>query len=159
MFAVKSDLEVTRRYGQEPHKSLEDTDAWIQRLLSSYDRRDVLFWCITLKGEDTVIGGCTFWNFDHSFHCAEIGYELLQAYWQQGFMTEALSAILTYGFTELGLHRIEAVPLAGNTPSQSLLRKLGFMCEGNLRQRAFLRNDFEDQLYFGLLKDEWQKSA
>ena len=74
-------------------------------------------------------------------------------------MTEAVSAILTYGFTELGLHRIEAVLLARNTSSKHLLQKLGFVNEGNLRQRVFFREAFEDQLYFGLLKDEWLKSS
>ena len=73
-------------------------------------------------------------------------------------MTEAISTILTYGFTELGLHRIEAIPLGGNTASKSLLLKLGFKYEGNLRQRHFFREHFEDQLYFGLLREEWLKS-
>jgi ribosomal-protein-alanine N-acetyltransferase len=50
------------------------------------------------------------------------------------------------------LHRIEALPLAENAPSKSLLLKLGFTYEGNLRQRLFFRGQFKDQLYFGLLK-------
>jgi len=157
-FTIKSDLEVTRCYGQEPHQSIDDTRAWIQRIQALYDRREDLFWCLTLKGEGTVVGACTFWNFGPGFHCAEIGYELHRAYWRQGIMTEAISAVLTYGFTELGLHRIEANPLAGNTASKKLLLKLGFTCEGNLRQRHFFRGHFEDQLYFGLLKEEWLKS-
>ncbi|MGA2973635.1 MAG: GNAT family protein [Candidatus Bathyarchaeia archaeon] len=157
-FAIKSDLEVTRRYGQEPHQSIDDTHAWIQRLQASYYRREALFWCLTLKGESSVVGSCTFWNFGAGFHCAEIGYELHRAYWRQGIMAEAISAILTYGFTELGLHRIEANPLAENTASKSLLLKLGFTYEGNLRQRHFFRDHFEDQLYFGMLKEEWLKS-
>lgn len=66
-----------------------------------------------------------------------------------------MSAVLTYGFTKLGLHRIEANVGAGNTPSESLLLKLGFTFEGNLRQRYFFRGHFEDQHCFGMLKDEW----
>jgi RimJ/RimL family protein N-acetyltransferase len=159
LFAVKSQLEVTRRYGQEPHQSLDDTRAWIRRLQVSYEQRNALAWCMTLKGTDTLIGACMFWNFEAGFHGAEIGYELHQDYWQQGLMGEALSAILTYGFADLGLHRIEANPLAENTPSVGLLRKLGFTYEGNLRQRVFFRDHFQDQLYFGLLRDEWLKSG
>ncbi len=48
-FAIKSDHEVTEPYGQEPHKLREDTRAFIQRLQTSYDRRDAILWCITLK--------------------------------------------------------------------------------------------------------------
>ena len=158
LFAVKSDLEVTSSYGQEPHQSVDDTLGWIQRLQASYERREDFAWGITLKGEDVVIGACTLWNFDSSLRCAEIGYELHPAYQGQGIMAGAVSAILTYGFGALGLHRIEANPLAGNPASRSLLLKLGFTYEGTLRQRHFFRGQFEDQLYFGLLKEEWPKS-
>jgi len=73
-------------------------------------------------------------------------------------MVEAVSAVLIWGFNELKLHRVEANPLAKNIPSRSLLLKLGFTYEGNLRERIYFRGHFEDQLYFGLLKEIWQKS-
>jgi ribosomal-protein-alanine N-acetyltransferase len=74
-------------------------------------------------------------------------------------MTEAMSAILTFGFSELGLHRVEAVIDIENDRSKNLLLKLGFSYEGNLRQRYFLRGEFLDEYYYGLLKDEWQGSV
>jgi ribosomal-protein-alanine N-acetyltransferase len=159
LFAFKSDIAVTQQYGQEPHQSLDDTRVWIQQLQASYDQRDSLFWCLTRAGDDTAIGACVLWNFDAGFHCAEIGYELHPAYGKQGIMAEALGAVLTFAFGDLGLHRVEANPLAGNTPSRSLLLKLGFTYEGTLRQRHFFRDHFEDQLYFGLLSDERPKLA
>lgn len=159
MFAIKSDPQVTLVYAQEPHQSLDDTRAWIHRPQGYYDQRDTLFWCLTLKNDDTAIGSCTFWNFDFDSHCAEIGYELHPAYWQQGIMSEALSTVIAYGFNELGLNRIEACPFAGNTASKSLLLKLGFTHEGTLRQHVFFRGYYLDQLYFGLLKEEWGKST
>ena len=112
-------------------------------------------WCVTVKGEDKLIGACTLWNLDRAYHHGEIGYELLPAYERQGLMTEAVSAILTFAFTELGLHRVEATPFADNLPSKSLLLRLGFSYEGTLRQRHFFRDHYKDQLYFGLLKEEW----
>jgi ribosomal-protein-alanine N-acetyltransferase len=158
LFTIKSDLQVTSQYGQEPHRSLEETREWIQRRVINYERRDTIFWVITLRDEDTAIGSCCFWNFDPSFRCAEIGYELHPLYWHKGIMSEALSAILTYGFVELGLRRIEASPLAINEPSKNLLLKLGFKHEGTLRQRHFFRG-LVDQLYFGLLKEEWMNRS
>jgi ribosomal-protein-alanine N-acetyltransferase len=71
-------------------------------------------------------------------------------------MGEALSAILTYGFTEMELHRIEAIIDVANERSKGVLLKLGFQYEGNLRQRYLFRGGFEDEHYFGLLRDEWQ---
>src|SRR5579872_21903 len=96
-FAIKSDQDVADSYAQAPHQTLDDTCALIQRIQGYYDQRDSIFWSITLQGEDTLIGACSLWNFDSDFNCAEIGYELHQAYWGRGVMSEALSAILTCG--------------------------------------------------------------
>jgi ribosomal-protein-alanine N-acetyltransferase len=157
LFAIVSDPLVTEPYGREPHQSLEETQALFQRRQALYERREAILWGMTLKGADTVIGSCTLFDFDPDFHCAQTGYELHRAYWRQGLMAEAMSAVLTFGFSELGLHRIEANVAASNTPSRALLRKLGFTFEGNLRQRYVFRAHFEDEHCFGLLKDEWVK--
>ena len=155
IFAIKSDREVTEPYGTEPQHTIEDTREWIQRLHTSYEKRDGILWCITLKGDDAVIGSCCFWNFQEDLRCAELGYELARTYWRQGMMAEAVSAVLTWGFNEFQLNRVEACPLANNVASKSLLLKLGFTFEGNLRERVYFRGRYEDQLYYGLLKDEW----
>lgn len=156
LFAIKGDLDVTRQYGQEPHGSPDETLAWIRRRQADYAQRDALFWALTLRGDDRLIGGCTFWNFEPGFRCAEMGYELHPAHQRQGLMTETVSAVVAFGFRDLGLHRIEANPLADHVASQNLLRRLDFTLEGTLRERVFFRGRFIDQLYFGLLEAEWR---
>ena len=159
LFATFSDEEAMQFYGHEPHRSLDETCRSIEQTQTRYARREAIRWGITLKGEDRVIGSCSFHHFDAGFHRAETGYELNRAFWSRGLMTEALSAILTYGFTELGLHRVEAIIDMANEPSKKLLLKLGFTYEGNLRQRYVFRDRFEDEHYFGLLQDEWLRSV
>jgi len=159
IFATFSDEETMKFYGHEPHRSVDDSQEWIRRIQASYERRESIHWGITLHDEDRVIGSCSFHQFDAGFHRAETGYELNRAFWRQGIMLEAMSAILTYGFTELGLHRVEAIIDIANEPSKSLLLKLSFSYEGNLRQRYFFQGRFEDEYYFGLLKDEWNGSV
>ena len=156
LFMTFTDEETMQFYGHEPHQSLEETRQWIARTQARYARREAIRWGITLQDEDRVIGSCSFHHFDSGFHRAETGYELNRAWWGQGIMTEALSAVLTYGFTELGLHRVEAIIDIENEPSKNLLLKLGFRYEGTLRQRYAFRDQFEDEHYFGLLKDEWR---
>jgi len=153
VFAFKSDRAVMDFYGDEPHQSLEETQTLIRELAEAYIKRDAIHWGITRLHDDHVIGSCTL--FLHAPHYAEIGYELHPAYWRQGLMTEALTAIVTYGFTDLGLQRIEAAMDGRNVPSRQLLLKLGFSYEGNLRQRFFFGNEFLDAHYFGMLRSEW----
>ena len=157
LFAIFSDQQAMEFYGHEPHRSLDDTREMIALVQARYARREELRWGITLQGDDQLIGSCSFHHFDWGCRRAETGYALHPAYWRKGIMTEAVSAILTYGFAELGLHRVEAIIDIANTRSKDLLLKLGFTYEGNLRQRYRFRDRFEDEHYFGLLRDEWQR--
>lgn len=159
LYATLSDEEAMQFYGHEPHRSIYETHTLIEQIQARYARREAIRWGITLKGEDRVNGSCGFHHFDAGFQCAETGYELQRAFWGQGVMTEAMSAILTYGFDFLGLHRVEAIIDMANERSKGLLLKLGFTYEGNLRQRYFFRDRFEDEHYFGLLRDEWNSSV
>jgi [ribosomal protein S5]-alanine N-acetyltransferase len=156
VYAIKSDAEVTRRYGEEPHRSVEETRGWVEKRLVDYERRDAIVWAFARREDDTVIGSCCFWHFDPTFRTAEIGYELCRSEWGRGIGAEGVSAAVRYGFEEMDLHRIEACPLVFNEPSRQLLLRLGFVLEGTLRERCLVRGRFEDQLYLGLLRDEWR---
>ena len=158
-FQIKSDAEVTSSYGREPHRSLLDTKAWLQLVQDTYAQREGLLWAITHKTRDLPIGSCTYWHLDPESHCAEIGYELNRTAWGQGIMSEVLPTVISYGFKELGLNRIEATPLAKNARSSKVLLKLGFTHEGTLRQRVLFRGAYEDLMYFGLLMTEWTEPA
>jgi [ribosomal protein S5]-alanine N-acetyltransferase len=155
IFAIYSDEE-TMRYYNEPFQSLAEAEAYIILRRDDYAQRREIRWGIARHEDDRIIGSCGLHSFDEGFHRAETGYILHRAAWGQGIMTEALSALLTYGFTEMELHRIEAVIDDANTRSKNLLLKLGFQYEGNLRQRYVSHQGFEDEHYFGLLRGEWQ---
>ena len=158
-FQIKSDAEVTSSYGREPHRSLQVTQAWLQLLQDNYTHREGIVWAITHKERDLPIGSCTYWHLDPESCCAEIGYELNRTAWGQGVMSEVLPAVISYGFKELGLNRIEANPLAKNGRSTKVLLKLGFTHEGTLRQRVLFRGVYEDMMYFGLLGKEWTEAT
>ena len=87
-------------------------------------------------------------SFDHQ---AEIGYWFGRDYWGQGFCTEAVGAVLDYGFENLGLHRIFAQHIARNGASARVLEKAGFSKEGILRQHARKWGVFEDVICYGML--------
>jgi ribosomal-protein-alanine N-acetyltransferase len=155
IFTTFSDEQVMEYYGDLPHTNIEDSRGLIRRQHHWYGQREGIRWGITLKGENRVIGSCGFYKFDLESNHAETGYELNQAWWRQGIVSEAMTAILTYGFVTAGLRRIEAVVDDGNERSQAFLRKLGFTHEGQLRQRFFFRGRYFDEHYFGLLREEW----
>ena len=152
LYAIFSDEETMRFYGQ-PYHSIEEVREYITLRQESYAERSDIRWCITRNDDDRAIGSCGFHHFGEGR--AEVGYILSRAYWGQGIMPEALAAILSYGFTEMELHRIEAIIDISNERSKNLLLKLGFTYEGNLWQRYPFGGQFLDEHYFGLLRDEW----
>ena len=154
LYAIYADEETMRYYG-EPYQSREELDLALTLRQEDYAARRAICWGIALKDSDILIGSCGFHHFDEGHFRAETGYILNRAYWGQGIMAEALTAIISYGFDEMGLRRIEAIIDIANERSKGVLLKLGFQYEGNLRQRYRIGDRFEDEHYFGLLRDEW----
>jgi [ribosomal protein S5]-alanine N-acetyltransferase len=154
-FTIRSNADVLRYFGSEPHQSVAETRSYIQRVQDWYAEHDSLRWAVTQAGDDRAIGTCCLFHFDDGYHRAEIGYDSHPDYWGKGLMTEAVAAILTYAFGEMGLHRVEANIDIANERSKGLLIKLGFTYEGVLRERFVFRDRFEDEHYFGLLTHEW----
>ncbi len=81
-----------------------------------------------------------------------IGYDLSRPYWRRGIMTEALEAVIEFGFERMGLNRIEAVVFVENVASHRLLEKLRFEREGVLRDYEFLKGRFVDMVMYSLLR-------
>jgi ribosomal-protein-alanine N-acetyltransferase len=115
-------------------------------------------WGIVRKGGNELIGTCGYYDWNKTARRAEIGYDLDPAYWGQGIMTEALRAVLEYGFEKMALNRIQAIIDSENARSLKLVHRLGFKKEGVLRQRSYFKGQFRDDVCFSLLKKEWTKS-
>jgi ribosomal-protein-alanine N-acetyltransferase len=86
-----------------------------------------------------------------SFKNAEVWYKVLPAYWGQGLTTEAVKALLNFGFDHLQLHRIEAGCAVENRASIRVLEKVGMTREGRKRQVLPIRGAWVDNYFFAIL--------
>ena len=91
---------------------------------------------------------------DRNNRRAEVGYALRRDAWGRGYATEAVGAVVAWGFGELGLHRLEADIDPRNTASAAVLTRLGFRLEGVLRERWFVAGEVSDSAMYGLLAHE-----
>lgn len=114
---------------------------------------------VTLKPSGQLIGNCGIRMASAEAHEADIGYELAPQQWGKGYATEAASAIVRFGFTELHLHRIWSWCYADNSGSAHVLEKLGMRPEGRLREKEYFKGRWWDVRLFGILEHEWRAGA
>jgi len=121
-------------------------------------RQDSAYVFFVLRDSDgALLGGCTLSNVRRGVtQCCTLGYWVGEKFARQGYMTEALKALLPFVFRTLGLHRIEAACLTDNQASRSLLARAGFREEGLARKYLLINGIWADHLLFALLKEEAQ---
>lgn len=105
--------------------------------------------------DEALLGGCTLSNVRRGVvQCCALGYWVGERYARQGYMSDAVHALIPFIFGTLGLHRIEAACLPENQPSRSLLAKAGFREEGRALRYLQINGEWRDHLLFALLEDE-----
>jgi ribosomal-protein-alanine N-acetyltransferase len=145
------DVDVARFHNLGPITDIHDAQEAISRVREGTEAGHMLRWAITVPPLDLAIGTAGFLNITPADRRAGIGYDLARPYWGQGLAIEAVEAVVRYGFQTLGLHRIEADVMPGNERSIRLLRTLGFVEEGRLRDYAYFKGRFNTLVRYGLL--------
>jgi ribosomal-protein-alanine N-acetyltransferase len=110
---------------------------------------------IFLQNDNRLLGGITLGNVRRGVaQAGTLGYWIGKPHARQGHMSDALRAIIAFGFQTLQLHRLEAACLPTNAASQGVLRKLGFRQEGYARRYLRINGEWHDHLLFALLAEE-----
>ncbi|MEW8968162.1 MULTISPECIES: GNAT family N-acetyltransferase [Exiguobacterium] len=127
MYPYAKDDRVGPNAGWAPHQSIEETRDVIRMFQADQD-----VWAITLKETDEVIGTIGLHdrrpdpNIQHEAQ-REIGYVLNPTCWGQGYIPEAVRAMLRHGFEDLGLERIWCGHFDFNDQSRRVVEKCGFV--------------------------------
>ena len=95
------------------------------------------------------------WRVDR----AEVGYWLATERWNQGFVTEAATAVMTFGFDTLGLHKLTIGCFAENTGSRRVIEKCGFRYIGRCEDDVYRDGRWHAQLRYEMLASEWTDST
>jgi RimJ/RimL family protein N-acetyltransferase len=126
-------------------------EKWFERKL---DEDSEIFAIETLDG--TLIGNIELFDFHHIHRQAELGVVLGEkAYWGQGYGSDAIRALLRFGFQELNLHRVQLRVYEDNERGIRAYQKCGFQLEGRLREAIYRRGRYYDLLMMGILDHEF----
>lgn len=154
VFAYAADSEMTRYLLWDAHRSIDDTLVFLREVAGRYAQGEPYDWGI--EWNNRVIGTIGLFDRRISAERAEVGFALGRAYWRQGFMREALAAVLDHSFCNLALRRVVARTHLQNSASRALLTDAGFSLEGSLRQDVYAKGLFWDVAYYGLLVGEFK---
>lgn len=131
---------------------------WLTEWQEEYKKADTYYWGIFLKSNNEIIGTVYLLTECKSSKVASISYCLGYDYWGNGYVCEAVKAIIDFAFNEIGFNRIEAYHAESNIQSSRVLQKVGMKKEGTLRQRYKTHIGYEDCTYYSILKDEYIKN-
>jgi ribosomal-protein-alanine N-acetyltransferase len=126
----------------------------LQNSYQPFEMDEVFELAIERKEDGRVIGFLGFIRQDHGQ--GEMGWALGEEYRGQGYATEAARALMDYGFTSLGLHRIHADTGTDNAASWRIMERLGMRREGLLRGAVYEEGKWVDRYVYGILVDEWR---
>ncbi|MES2257752.1 MAG: GNAT family protein [Pseudomonadota bacterium] len=156
LYAIHSDPAATRYWSSAPWREAAQANAYLDTTLSGYADGSRLCLGVALRAGGELLGTCTLYAFNPQNRRCDIGYMLAPAHWGNGYMQEALPALIAHGFDTLDLHRIEADIDPRNTASARLLERMHFLHEGRLRERWIIAGEICDTDLFGLLRKDWR---
>jgi [ribosomal protein S5]-alanine N-acetyltransferase len=155
VYAMHADPVTLRYWSTPPWSDPALADELIARDLAAMAAGDYIRLGLERQSDGRLIGLCTLFAFYLPSRRCEIGYILHRDTWGQGYMHEALLALLDYGFGVLDLNRVEADIDPRNTSSRRTLDRLGFVAEGLLRERWIVSGEACDTALLGLLRRDW----
>jgi RimJ/RimL family protein N-acetyltransferase len=153
LYEIASDLDSWEQRGGQPPRPLtrERYAEGFTKALTD-DGPDASF---VIEVDGAVIGRCGIFQFDELARSAEVGIALHPDRVGQGYGTDAMRVLVRFGFERCHLNRIHLTVLASNAGAVASYRKVGFVEEGRLRESAWLRGGYEDELRMSLLRSDW----
>jgi ribosomal-protein-alanine N-acetyltransferase len=126
LFEIRNNEENNKFIGRKK-SSLEEVKQFIIDRISDFEEGKGIVWMIINSETKQIIGSICYWNFNFEDNSAEIGYELAPDFQGNGFMKEALSKVIDFGFNQLNLQTIEAFIDENNKSSINALVKFNFI--------------------------------
>lgn len=135
------DSEVTKYLIWRPHKSVEETTAFVERCIQGWKDRSCYPWVVTRKEDDALIGMIELRMVSDE---ADMGYVLARGSWGQGYATEMAIAVVSWALQQHEIRRVWATCDCENKASARVLEKAGLRFERVLKEYIVHPNISED---------------
>ncbi len=134
-----------------PGYSREESVAWIASRAEAWHKGEAYDFVIEDARTGEFLGGCGINRLDGTNRCANLGYWVKTSRAGRGAATAAARLLASFGFSDLGLQRIEILAAVENRASRRVAEKLGAKQEGFLRRRFCLHGRPQDGVLYSLI--------
>jgi RimJ/RimL family protein N-acetyltransferase len=153
----RNDLKIGYEGGLYFPESMTGLEKWYENLMNQQHGKDGFYFTICRQESDEVVGFVWLWHLNYINSKAEISIHLSETELMgKGLGTDALNALLDFGFNHLPLERIYLVVRADNKRAIRSYEKAGMIVEGTLRKSTRYHGELVDDLMMSILRDEWQ---
>ena len=157
VLALRGNPEIMKYIPRPLAKSNEDALEHIAMIEEKIVNNTGINWGITIKGSQKIIGIIGHYKISPENHRAEIGYMSFPEFNGKGYVSEAIKAVVIYGFEQLNLHSIEAIIDPDNRASERVLRKNGFVKEAHILEKELWEGNYLDTVIYSLLRRNFIK--
>jgi RimJ/RimL family protein N-acetyltransferase len=152
-----NDAELTATLAMRAPMSVPMEEAWFEGMVKSQGVDNYHF-TICLLADERPIGTCNLFAVDKLNGNAGIGISIGEkSLWDQGLGTEAMLALLDFGFGMVRLERLWLDVYDFNERARRSYEKCGFVLEGVQRRAMFKRGSYIDVQMMSILRDEWER--
>jgi len=149
--------DVTYFTGYIAPQSVHDVQDWYETKVRGDDKQKYFF-VISPLGSAEFLGSVMLWNFESRLGGPELGIFLSdKESWGKGLGTDAVNAMLDFGFGSLAIHRVWLTTSARNDRAQRSFQKAGFSLEATIREHILQHGRYHDSLLMSILRGEWEK--
>ncbi|RSK28590.1 N-acetyltransferase [Bacillus sp. HMF5848] len=152
---LKSEPIVWRYSDKKAATDMTETKLALEAVLQNYENSKCDFQALFLKQSMTYIGEAGVLAMSVKNKRAVVGYNILPAFWGQGYATEITKALVRQLFEVEGMERIEALVLEGNMASRKVLEKAGLQQEGLLRHFTCIAGEYKNVCYYGMIRSDY----
>lgn len=152
LYLMRNNSEVSKYIDRPLYKDLFETAGSIEKLNHGIIHNKWIFWALQNE-DDKFIGTICLWNYEDEFNVSDIGFELDPEFWHQGYMTEAMKAVIKFAFDKIKLNGIWAFTDSRNDLATKVLIKNNFKME-KIIEELNSKNVYVELSGFLLTKDK-----
>lgn len=153
-----ADEKIQSLYSEPVYSTKEEVKELLDVYIGSYEKPDYYRWAIIEKDCGECIGQIAYFLVDNKNHFAEIEYCIGLEFQCRGYATEATKAIISFGFDEINLNKVQICTKTINQPLKRVIEKCGLTYEGTLRDYFFMNGEYMGRHYFSILRSEYEKN-